>query len=111
MFTGKPTRKPGSPAVLDGGDNSVDVDNLAAAPGTSLLNSIDDLPYNNPDAAMATLAMRPGVAEGHPQGAIRTRTSSGGGMLQKTAVTTAPKTSSAPRGVNTVQTSPSSIVK
>lgn len=111
MFVGKPTRKPGTFAPLDGGDNSTDVENLAALPGSSLLNGIDNMPFNNPDAAAGQLYAKPSVMQGNPQGAIRTGTSSGSGMLQKTAVTSAPKMKPAAPTANTVSTMPSSIVK
>lgn len=96
MLVGKPTRKPGGVHELDGTDKSVDVQNLAALPGgEGLLQGISN-PLNNPDAAQGQLFAVPGVMQGHPQGAIRGDTMSGGGMMHPTAQTSAPKGKASP---------------
>lgn len=96
MLVGKPTRKPGGVHELDGSDNSTEVQNLAQLPGgEGLLPGIDN-PLNNPDAAQGQLFAVPGVMQGHPQGAIRGETMSGGGMMHPNAQTTAPRGKASP---------------
>lgn len=108
MFVGKPHKK-GTPQELDSSEKSGDLQNLAELEGAENLNGIDNLPFNNPDAAAAPVAAQRDFRGGHPQGNLRGENMSGGGQLQKTAVTTAPKGNPMPAPRGTVRTAPKTI--
>lgn len=96
MFTAKP-HPAGKPAELDGSDKMVEIQDLASLPGAELLPAQDFGKFGNPDAASGKLAAVPGVMSGAPQGALRSQNVSGGGGLQKTAQTSAPKSNPFPK--------------
>lgn len=90
MFIAKPMPA-GRTAGLDGSDKSTDCKDLTTLDGAALLQLQDCGPFCNPDAAAGNLAAVPGCMDGVPQGAIRSENVSGRGQLQKTAITTVPK--------------------
>jgi hypothetical protein len=108
MYIAKPHKK-GDPAALDGSDRMTEVSDLTAQSGAENLNMQDDLPYNNPDAAGAPVAVAPDFRGGHPQGNLRGGNQSGGGRVHKTGQTSAPMSNPFPGPVSNVRTSPSTI--
>jgi hypothetical protein len=96
MLTAKP-HPAGKPAELDGSDKMTEVQDLASLPGAELIPAQDFGQFGNPDAAAGGLSAVPGCMEGAPQGAMRSQNVSGGGSLQKTAQTSAPKSNPIPR--------------
>jgi len=108
MFVAKPHKK-GAVAELDASESMEEVQDLATLSGAQNLNTIDNMPYNNPDAAAGNVAAKPDFRGGYPQGNMRMQNVSGGGRLQKTAQNTAPKANPFPAPSRTVRTSPSTI--
>lgn len=96
MLVGKP-HKQGAPQELDGGDNSLGLQNLATAQAASLLPAIDGLPYNNPDGANVGTAPVPNFLQGAPNGSPQaSHNVSGRGVIHKTGITSAPKSNPFP---------------
>jgi len=95
-------------SVSTGADDLTDLTSAADVP---LLQGIDNLPFNNPDAAAGNPSTYPDFRGGHPQGAIRSESRSGGGAVHPTGRTTAPMGRPFSAGPNTVRTEPMSIKK
>lgn len=109
MFVAKP-HDFGEAVELDGTDSQVGVQDLTVS-GVELLQAQDYGEFGNPDGAAGSLGSIPGVMQvqgttGRPGGSV-----SGRGMLQKTAVTSAPMSNPFPAPSSSVRTSPSSIKK
>jgi len=95
-------------SVSNGADDLTD---LTSEPDIELLQGIDNLPFNNPDAAAGSPATHPDFRGGHPQGPMRNESRSGGGAIHPTNMTTAPMGRPFSAGPDTVRTAPRSIKK
>ena len=101
MYVAKPHQK-GAPHALDASGKSAEVKDLTAFPDTDLIPSVDNMPYNNPDAAGGSLSPIPSCEQGVPVQPARAGNMSGGGVLHPTAETTAPMSNPAPAPMNSV---------
>ena len=108
MFIAKPVAA-GQPAVLDGSGKDIEVLDLTQANSAKLLQAQDFGEFGNPDGAQGSLDAQPTIAQGNPQGDMRSENVSGRGNIQKTAKTSAPMSMPFPAPTSTVRTNPSSI--
>lgn len=99
-------------SVQTGQDNLTD---LLSGPAAELLQPIDFGEYGNPDGAMGSdkVSSYPDFRGGHPVGALRSQSQSGGGKIHPTNKTTAPmgRPAGFVAGPDSVKTAPRSIKK
>ena len=110
MFVSKP-QPAGQVTKLDGAGVDLDVENLATDPAAQLLQAQDFGLFGNPDGAQAGLVATPAIANGVPQGNLRSESVSGRGVIQKTAKTTAPMSNPFPSPTSSTRTGITSIKK